>query len=105
MARWEYDLKTMGKNLREYIDECDSSKEHCETVLGQVVVCCKYLLENLSSRDKEWYETDLDELIQDCEDAKYYLDEYDYESNSDNVDDVLTTFYDLMDSIGVWVGF
>ena len=27
MARWEYDLKTMGKNLRDYINEGNSSKE------------------------------------------------------------------------------
>lgn len=103
MAKWDYDLKTMGKNLREYINEGDSSKEHCETILEQLIICCRYLQENLTNEDKGWYEFDLDELIQDCEDTKYYLDEYDYESNEDNINDVLTTFYDLMDEMRVWV--
>ena len=47
MSKWEYDLKTMGQNLREYINEGDSSKEHCETILDQMICCCNYLLENL----------------------------------------------------------
>ena len=103
MARWEYDLKTMGKNLRDYINEGDSSKEHCETILDQMIRCCNYLLENLTNDDRNWYEMDLEELIQDCDDTRYYLDEDDYESNEDNINDVLTTFYDLMDSLRVWV--
>ena len=103
MARWEYDLKTMGQNLRAYINESNSSKEHCETILEQVILCCNYLLENLSNEDRNWYEFDLDDLIQDCEDTKCYLDEDDEESNEDNINDVLTTFYDLMDSMRVWV--
>lgn len=103
MGKWDYDLKTMGKNLREYINEGDPSKEHCETILEQLIICCNYLQENLTNEDKEWYELDLEELIQDCEDTKYYLDEDDYESNEDNINDVLTTFYDLMDSMRVWV--
>lgn len=105
MARWDYDLKTMGKTLRDYINEGNSSKEHCETILEQVIVCCQYLQETLTDEDKKWYGWDLEELIQDCEDTQGYLDEYDYESNADNIDDVLTTFYDLMDSIRVWVSF
>ena len=103
MAKWNYDLKTMGKNLRDYINECNSSKEHCESILEQLIICCNYLHENLSNEDRIWYENDLDELIQDCEDTRYYLDEDDEESNADNIDDVLTTFYDLMDSMRVWV--
>ena len=42
--------------------------------------------------------------MQDCEDTKYYLDEYDEESNEDNINDILNDFYDLMDSMRVWVG-
>ena len=105
MSKWEYDLKTMGKNLRDYINEGDSSKEHCETILDQIICCCNYLLENLTNDDRNWYEIDLEELIQDCDDTRYYLDEDDYESNEDNINDVLTTFYNLMDSMRVWVAF
>ena len=103
MARWDYDLKTMGRQLRDYINEGDSSKEHCEIILGQLIVCCKYLQEHITDEDKEWYAFDLEELIQDCEDTRYYLYAEDDESNEDNINDVLTTFYDLMDSMRVWV--
>lgn len=104
MATWNYDLKTLGKILREIINKDDSSKENCESILNQIVVCCKYLQYKLNDEDKDWYEFDLNELIQDCEDAKYYLDEYDEESNEDNINDILNDFYDLMDSMRVWVG-
>ena len=103
MARWDYDLGTKGKILRGYIKECDSSKEDCEAILKQVILCCEHLKNITTEEDKEWYEFDLEELIQDCEDTQYYLDEDDYESNEDNVDDVLETFYDLMDEMRVWV--
>lgn len=103
MARWDYDLKEMGSSLRDYINEGDASKKHCEVILGQIIICCEYLMNNITEEDKDWYEMDLEELIQDCEDTKCYLDEYDYDSNEENVDDVLTTFYDLMDSMRVWV--
>ena len=105
MSKWQYDLKTYGKNLREYINEGDSSKEHCETILNQIILCCNYLLDNITNEDKNWYEMDLEDFIQDCEDTQYYLDEDDEEVNEDNINDVLETFYDLMDSMRVWVSF
>ena len=103
MVRWDYDLKELGKELRELINKDDSSKENCEKILKQVISCCKFVQRVASLEDIEWYEIDLEELIQDCEDTKYYLDEDDYELNEDNINDVLTTFYDLMDSMRVWV--
>lgn len=103
MAKWDYDLGSYGLKLRELITEGDSSKENCENVLKQIIVCCEYLLKNLTDEDDDWYKMDLDDLIQDCEDTQYYLDEDDEEVNEDNINDVLETFYDLMDSMRVWV--
>lgn len=103
MARWDYDLQERGKKLRVLLNKEDSSKENCEKILQQVIVCCKHVQKIASREDIEWYEIDLQDLIQDCEDTQYYLDEYDEESNEDNVNDVLETFYDLMDSMRVWV--
>ena len=103
MARWDYNLGIKGQALRDYINEGNSSKEHCEVILKQIVLCCEHLKSIITDDDKEWYEWDLAELIQDCEDTKDYLDEDDDESNEDNINDVLTTFYDLMDSMRVWV--
>ena len=103
MAKWDYNLLHRGSCLRELISEADASKESCEKILNQIIVCCQYLKTKLSDEDKDWYEYDLDELIDDCEDTKAYLDEFDTDSNEDNVDDTLTTFYDLMDTMRVWV--
>ena len=103
MAKWDYDLKELGKELRELLNKEDSSKENCEKILRQVISCCKFVQKIASLEDIEWYEIDLQDLIQDCEDTQYYLDEYDEESNEDNVNDVLDKFYDLMDEMGVWI--
>lgn len=103
MARWKYDLKTMGKNLRDYINEGDASKDNCTQIIDQVIVCCKWLQKKLTADDKDDYEWELEDIILDCEDTKSYLDDFDYESNEDNINDVLETFYDLMDSMRVWV--
>ena len=103
MAKWDYDLKDYGKTLRDLINEGDSSKENCEKILKQIVVCCEYLQKKLTDEDKEWYEYDLEEMIEDCGDAKYYLEEDDEEHNEDEINNILEKFYDLMDSMRVWV--
>ena len=103
MSKWNYDLRANGTTLREFINECDSSKESCESVIDQVIVCCKYIQGMLAEEDKDWYEDDIEELIQDCEDTKDYLDEDDEDSNEVNVDGLLGDFYDLMDLMRVWV--
>lgn len=105
MAKWTYDLRANGTTLRELINDSDSSKESCEAILDQVVICCKYLQNILSDEDKDWCDDNLEELIQDCEDTKYYLDEDDEDLNEVNVDGILGDFYDLMDSMRVWVAF
>lgn len=103
MSKWDYDLKVYGKTLRELITQGDSSKENCENILKQIIVCCEYLQKKLTDDDKEWYEYDLEEIIEDCEDVKYYLEEDDEDSNEEEINDMLERFYDLMDSMRVWV--
>ena len=103
MARWDYNLKTHGLKLRELVDVDNASQENCTKILEQMIVCCKYLQEILTEEDKEWYEYDLEEMIQNCEDIKCYLDEFDEDSNEDNINDILEQFYDLMDSMSVWI--
>lgn len=103
MSRWNYDLKNRGTQLRELIQRYDTSKENCESILNQIVECLKYLQTKLTEEDQDWYECDLEEMMQDCEDTKAYLDEYDEDSNEENVDEMLEQFYDLMDSMRVWV--
>lgn len=102
MSKWEYDLQSYGKTLRELISG-DSSKENCENILKQVIASCEYLLKILTDEDKECYEYDLEETISDCEDVKYYLEEDDEDFNEREINDILACFYDLMDSMRVWV--
>ena len=103
MAKWDYNLSHRGNYLRELIIADDSSKENCEDILNQIIICCKYLQTKLSDEDKDWYEDELEDMIEECEDTKAYLDEFDEESNEDNINDALETFYDLMDEMRVWI--
>ena len=45
----------------------------------------------------------LKEMIEGCEDTKSYLDEFDEESNEDNINDMLEQLYNLMDIMRVWI--
>jgi predicted translin family RNA/ssDNA-binding protein len=103
MAKWDYNLSHKGSYLRELINNDDSSKENCENILNQIIVCCQYLQTKLSDEDRDCYEYDLEEMVEDCEDTKAYLDEFDEESNEDNINDMLEQFYDLMDTMRVWI--
>ena len=103
MSKWDYDLQSYGLKLRELITQGDSSKENCENILKQVTVCCEYLQKIITDEDKEYYEYDLKEMISDCEDVGYYLEEDDEDFNEAEINDILECFYDLMDSMRVWV--
>ena len=103
MVRWKYDLKTDGNKLRELIHQ-GSSKANCEKILNQMIICCEHAEAQLTLDDREDYEYDIDTIVTDCEDLKWCLEEGDEEYNEDRVNDVLNDFYDLMDTMRVWVG-
>ena len=103
MAKWKYDLGNDAKKLRELITEGDSSKENCIKILDQVILCCEHVEAQLTLDDREEYEYDIDTITTDCEDLKWCLEDEDEEYNEDRVNDVLNDFYDLMDSMRVWV--
>lgn len=103
MTRWNYDLKEHGIKLRELIARDDASKENCINIIEQVVVCCNWLQTHFIEEDKECYEFDIEDMILDCEDARYYIDEDDEDSNEENINDLLDQFYDLMDEMRVWI--
>jgi predicted translin family RNA/ssDNA-binding protein len=104
MARWNYNLRTNGAQLKDLIYQDDSSQHNCIAIIEQMILCCKWLQTKLTEEDKDDYEWDLEEMIQDCEDTKCYLDEFDEDSNEDNINDILEKFYDLMDEMRVWIG-
>ncbi len=103
MSKWEYDLRFHGTHLRGLITQGDSSKENCENILEQIINCCEYLQKRLTDEDEECYGYDLTEMIEDCNDVKYYLEEDDEDLNEGEINDMLEKFYDLMDSMRVWV--
>ena len=103
MAKWEYDLGKDAKKLRVLIVEGDASKESCIKILDQMIVCCEYAEAQLTLSDREEYEYDICTLADDCEDLKWCLEEDDEEYNEERMNDILNAFYDLMDSMRVWV--
>lgn len=102
MAKWKYDLKEDGKKLRELIDQ-GSSKANCEKILEQMVVCCEHAEAQLTLSDREEYEYDIDTIAADCEDMRFYLEEDDEDYNEDEVNEILSRFYDLMDTMRIWI--
>lgn len=104
MAGWKYNLGKRGSKLRELTDG-NASKDNCETILNQITLCCKTLLDWLTDDDKDEWEYELEDMIEECDDTKSYLDDYDEESNEENINDILDRFYDLMDYMRVWIGF
>jgi hypothetical protein len=102
MAKWKYDLKEDGKKLRELIDQ-GASKENCEKIIEQMIVCCEHTEAQLTLSDREEYEYDICTIAEACEDTQYYLEEDDEEFNEGEMNSLLTDFYDLMDSMRVWI--
>lgn len=98
MAKWKYNLKMYGQELRRLIDE-----EEYEDILNHIKVCCNYLLKIMTSADKEEWEYDLEELIELCDDTLDVLEEDADDYNQDCVNEVLTEFYDTMDYMKVWI--
>ena len=103
MAKWNYDLKEDGQRLRQMIVEGDSSKTNCENILKQLVVCCEHIEAQLTLSDREEYEYDISVIVDDAEDVRWCLEEENEEYNEDRVNDVLNDFYDLMDTMRVWI--
>ena len=102
MAKWKYDIEEDGKKLRELIDQ-GSSKENCDKILQQIIICLEHVEAQMTLDDREEYECDIDTLAQDCEDLKWCLEEDDEEYNANEVDEMLSSFYDWMDVMRVWV--
>lgn len=102
MGKWEYNLGTDGKKLRDLINQ-GSSKANCEKILEHMIVCCEHAEAQLTLSDREEYEYDIDVMVADCEDTKCYLEEDNEDFNEDEMNSLLSDFYDLMDSMRVWI--
>ena len=98
MAKWNYTLR-FGKNLREAIEA-----EDIEAVAKCLIACYRELLNKLSDEDKDWFEPDIEEVIEEINNFVDCIDRIGIEDEDQNeLDDYLEYFYDLCDNVGAWV--
>lgn len=98
MGKWNYTLH-LGKNLREAIEA-----EDIKATARCLIACYRELLNKLSGEDKDWFEPDIEEVIEEINDFVNCIDRIGVEDeDQDELDDYLEYFYDLCDNVGAWV--
>jgi len=108
MAKWNYNLGENGIKLRELVKE----EKEVETI-EQIEVCLKSLLNQLSSRDKEYHGEGIEELLGLLEgesdtirnDPDEITKEWGFDSIQSLVNGRLSELYDICDSCRCWVEF
>lgn len=102
MAKWEYDLSTCGKDLRESIDNGDESMESCIATMEKLAACYERIKELVPEDDFEFYFYDAFDMVNGMiHDMKTYPD--DDEGIAESVNECLAEFYDLCDEHRIWV--
>lgn len=104
MANWKYNLRFEGKALRELINKEDGETiENVIAIYKQIISCLEYWKKRLLESDKEDWEYDIEEMIEDlqcaCSDVKD-----DYYEEKENLNYYLRDFYDMCDNARVWIG-
>lgn len=107
MPNWKYKLESEGKLLRQLIEE-----EKEPEIIEQLQVCYKKLINKLTPRDKE-------DFLDNIEESYYLLDgeadvirntpdvvvnEWEFISIVDLIDNRLREFYNHCDDVRCWVG-
>ena len=88
--------------MRNLIDESDDSTESYRKVLNQIKKCAESLLAQLDNKDddKDYYERELGDLIEQVE---IHYDLEDEDDPQETVDWVLGELYDICDSCRCWI--
>ena len=107
MGKWKYKLNE-GVKLRELIDGDTDDKENQALIIEQIIVCCKALLEKLDDKDKEYYQMELEDLINVMDGEGDYIrngeDLYEsFYSTEELADARLAEFYDICDACRCWI--
>ena len=68
MKNWKYTIET-AKELREIINNSDSSYEDCQKVLNEIIIICSCIREILNPKDREIWVDSFDDMIRDVQDA------------------------------------
>ena len=103
MNKWNYDLGTVGKNLREAIHTEIESIASCAWTLENLLKCLDYIREICPVAINDIFETRR-EGIQESFEEMSALDEEEYPYAEDVVNEWLDTFYDLCDFYRIWIG-
>lgn len=105
MTEWKYKLEYHGKLLREYIKK-EQTVENIIAIYRQMIVCLERWKEILKKEDKEYWEYNIDTMIEDLQCATPDLEDEElcYEDEEENLNYYLGDFYDLCDAARVWIG-
>jgi len=99
MAKWKYTLKN-GEALRKAIYDEDS-----RAVLDTLAKCCAEVYDHFPDEYDEYqYNEDIEDISNQLDNLENYAD-YDmsYEDVEDEINYLLTKFYDLCDYLRIWV--
>jgi len=107
MSEWRYTLDETGTTLRQLIKEEGKEAE----IIEQIEVCLKSLLNQLSSRDKDYHKNSIEELSELLEgeaetirtDPDAVVNEWGFDNLKELIDARLTELYDICDSCRCWV--
>lgn len=112
MVKWKYELRDGARELRRLIDRSlEYDRENNAKIIEQIQVCCKRLLNQLTDKDKEYYEDDIQDLL-DVMDGEadalrnnpdIVTNDWGYDSTTELIDGRLAQFYDICDDCRCWI--
>ena len=103
MANWKYDITPYGKALHSAINEAEDSFDGSKDVLNKLIACLEHIESIIPEDDFDTYFADIMEdakLFVECEPDDYCTEQDEIE----NVDYVLSNFYDVCDGYRIWIG-
>lgn len=105
MKKWKYEVKSLSIQLRELINESNSDYSDCVKILEKTVEICKYIKTILSEKDKDIWEDSFDDMIERIKDSLEYeiSEDNDEEDNENVVNYYLGDFYDLCDTVNIFL--
>lgn len=105
MAVWKYKLEFEGKALRELINK-EETIENIVAIYNQIITCLETWKKRLLKTDKEDWEYNIEEMIEDLQCACPDIEDgdLDYYDEQENLNYYLRDFYDMCDNARVWIG-
>jgi len=108
MSKWNYNFGENGTKLRGLIKE----EKESETI-EQIEICLKFLLSQLSVKDREYHGEGIEELLElldgEADTIRTNLNEVTEEWGFDSIQDLvnarLLELYNICDSCRCWVEF